>query len=211
MSYTITATAGSENIVNRTNTFIASSLAFGCHVGCHRRIFVVGLLFLSTTVLVLLDFNMMEQYQSHTRKTLACMEEYLDPFHRMKDIFLKFQVSKRTRAKVHKQRNELQQERAQSNMRVAQSKRRRPLEQGRDEENDLHLDMFHLESHFNFLKMHLLSHFSDHVRQFGNIPMYSTEIVELAHKKHIKDGWGCSNKHDVEQQILHSNGRQHAI
>jgi len=25
-------------------------LAFGCHVGCHRRIFVVGLLFLSTAV-----------------------------------------------------------------------------------------------------------------------------------------------------------------
>jgi len=154
---------------------------------------------------------MMEQYRSHTPKTLACMEEYLDRFHRMKDIFLKVQVSKRTRAKVHKQRNELQQERAQSNMRVAQSKRRGPLEQGRDEENDLHLDMFHLESHFNFLKMHLLGHFSDHIRQFGNIPMYSTDIVELAHKEPIKDGWGCSNKHDVEQQILHSNGGQHAI
>jgi len=51
MSYTITSTtAGSENVVHRTNTFIASSLAFGCHVGCNRRIFVVRLLFLSTAV-----------------------------------------------------------------------------------------------------------------------------------------------------------------
>jgi len=37
-------------VVHRINKFIASSLAFGCYVGCHRRIFVAGLLFLSTSV-----------------------------------------------------------------------------------------------------------------------------------------------------------------
>ena len=60
-------------------------------------------------------------------------------------------------------------------MRVALSKRRRRLEDDRDEENELRIDMIHTESHFNFVKMYLLSHFSDHIRQFGNIPMYSTE------------------------------------
>ena len=40
----------SENVVHRINTFIASSLAFGCHVGCHTGIFVIGLLFISTAV-----------------------------------------------------------------------------------------------------------------------------------------------------------------
>jgi len=43
----ITSSAVSENVVHCMNTFITSSLAFGCHVGCHRRIFDVGLLFLS--------------------------------------------------------------------------------------------------------------------------------------------------------------------
>jgi len=96
-------------------------------------------------------------------------------------------------------------------MRVAPSKRHRRLEDDQDEQNPLRMDMIHKESHFNFVQMHLLSHFSDHIRQFGNIPMYSTEFRELAHKEQIQDGWRRSNKNDVEPQILHSYGRQHAI
>ena len=42
----------SENVVYRINKFIASSFAFGCHVGYHGHIFVVGLLSLSTAVQV---------------------------------------------------------------------------------------------------------------------------------------------------------------
>ena len=41
-------------------------------------------------VRALVDFNMMVQYRSHTPETIAYMEEYLDQFHRMKDIFLEF-------------------------------------------------------------------------------------------------------------------------
>jgi len=59
----------------------------------------------------------------------------------------------------------------------------------RQEENDLWRDFVRGESHFNFIKMHLLSHFCDHIRQFGNIPMNSKEIGELTHKTQIKDGW----------------------
>jgi len=162
-------------------------------------------------VQALVDFTIMPQYRSHTPKMIAYMEEYLDRFHRMKDIFLEFRVSKRTRAKVDKQRKELRHQRAQSNMRVAPSKWRRRLEDDRDEENELCTDMIHTESHFNFVKMHLLSHFSDHIRQFGNIPMYSTEFAELAHKEQIKDRWRCYNKNNVERQILQSYGSQHAI
>jgi len=96
-------------------------------------------------------------------------------------------------------------------MRVAPSKRRRRLAEDRNDENELRMDMIHTESHFNFVKMHLLSDFSDDIRQFGNIPMYSTECGELAHKEQIKDGWRRSNKNDVEQQILPSYGRRHVI
>ena len=79
------------------------------------------------------------------------------------------------------------------------------------EENDQRLDLIHAESNFNFIKMHLISHFRDHIQQFGNIPMNSTEFGELAHKEQSKDGWRRSNKIDAARQILNSYGRQHAM
>jgi len=124
---------------------------------------------------------------------------------------LEFQVTKRTQAKVDKQRKEIRRQRALIRERVAPSQRRRMRDDNRDEEDELRMDMIHGESHFNFIKMHLLSHFCDHIRQFGNIPMHSTEIGELAHKTQIMEGWRQSNKNDAERQIVHSYGHQHAI
>ena len=164
-----------------------------------------------TCVRSLLDFSMIAQYRSHTPETIDYMEQYLDRFHATKDIFLEFRVSKRTRAKVDDQRRELRQQRTEVNQTLAGSKRRRVQAQDRDEENDRRMELIHAESHFNFIKMHLLSHFRDHIYQFGNIPMYSTEFGELAHKEQIKDGWRRSNKNDAARQILHSYGRQHEI
>jgi len=162
-------------------------------------------------VRALVDFNMMAQYRSHTPDTIAYMEEYLDQFHRMKDIFLEFRVTKRTQAKVDKQRNEIRRLRALMRECVATSQRRRMPDDNRDEENEMRNDMVHGLSHFNFIKMHLLSHFCDHIHRFGNILMYSTEIGELAHKTQIKQGWRQLNKNDAACQIVHSYGPQHAI
>jgi len=72
---------------------------------------------------------------------------------------------------------------------VVSSKRRRMREDDRDEADELRMNMIDGESHFKFLKMHLLSHFCDHLPQFGNIPMYSREIGELAHTMQIQEGW----------------------
>ena len=122
------------------------------------------------------------------------MEDYLGRFHQMKDIFLEFRVSKRTQAKIDEERKELRRQRAQINHCVASSKRRRVCDEDREEENDRRMDLIQSESHFNFMKIHLLIHFGDHIRQFGNIPMYSTEYGELAHKEQIKDPWRRSIK-----------------
>ena len=73
------------------------------------------------------------------------------------------------------------------------------------------MDLIHSESHFNFIKMHLQIHFGDHIHQFGNIPMYSTEYGELAHPEQIRVPWRRSNKNDVVRQILDSYSRRHAI
>jgi len=81
----------------------------------------------------------------------------------------------------------------------------------REEENDQRMEFIHSESNFNFVKMHLISPFRDHISIFGHIPKYSTEYGELAHKEQIKDGWRRSNKIDAVRQRLSSYGRQHAI
>jgi len=162
-------------------------------------------------VRALVDFNMIAQYRSHTPDTIAYMEEDLDQFHRMKDTFLEFRVTKRTQAKVDKQRKEMRRQRALMRERVATSQRRRMHDDDRDEEDEQRINMIHGQSHFNFIKMHLLSHFFDHIRQLGNIPMYSTEIGELAHKTQIKEEWRQSKQNDTARQIVHSYRRQHAI
>jgi len=58
-------------------------------------------------VRALVNFNMMAQYQSHTPETITYMEDYLDTFHKMKDIFLEFRVTKRIRETMVKQPREL--------------------------------------------------------------------------------------------------------
>jgi len=159
-------------------------------------------------VRVLIDFNLMAQYRSHTPDTIAYMEEYQDQFHRMKDIFFEFRVTKRIQAKVAKQRKEIRCQRALMGERVATSQHHQMSDDDRDEEEALRMDMIYGESHFNFIKMHLLCHFCDDIRQFGNILMYSTEIAELAHETQMKEGWRQSIKNDATRQILHSYGHQ---
>jgi len=73
------------------------------------------------------------------------------------------------------------------------------------------MELIHSESNLNFVKMHLISHTRDHIYMFGNIPIYSTEYGELAHKEQIKDGWRRTTKIDAARQILSSYGRQHAV
>ena len=73
------------------------------------------------------------------------------------------------------------------------------------------MDLIHSELHFNFIKIHLLSHFSDHICQFGNIPIYFTEFGNLAHKEQIKDGWRRLNKNNAARQIVNSYSHLHAI
>jgi len=114
-------------------------------------------------VRALVDFNMMAQYRSHTAETITYMEDYLDTFHKMKDIFLEFRVTKRIRAKIDEQRRELRHDRPKTRERIAPSKRRRMRDPEREEETERCMDLIFCESHFNFIKMHLLSHFCDHI------------------------------------------------
>jgi len=71
--------------------------------------------------------------------------------------------------------------------------------------------MTYSESHFDFVKMHVLSHLSDHIQYFSHMLKYSQEFEKLAYQAKIKDRLTISNKNDVERQILHTCSHQHAI
>ena len=81
-------------------------------------------------------------------------------------------MTKRTQAKVDKQGKEIRRPRALMRECVATSQLHRMPDDDRDEEDDLHMDMIHGESHFNFIKMHLLTHFCDHIPHFDNSDIF---------------------------------------
>jgi len=166
-------------------------------------------------VSAVVDFTLMAQYRSHTPDTLSYMESYLQTFHRTKVIFLEFRTSKATRAQANHQDRELRElmadQHAQEVHHRTVANRRRLADHERVERSDRRADLIRRENHFNFIKMHYLTHFASHVQRFGSISMYSTEIGELAHKDQIKDGYRRSNKHEAARQILSHYGRQHAL
>ena len=87
-------------------------------------------------VRALVAFNMMAQYRSHTAETIPYMEDFLDTFHKMKDIFLEFQVTKRIRTKIDEQRRDVRLDRLKTRERIAHSNRRRLHNAEREEETE---------------------------------------------------------------------------
>ena len=55
---------------------------------------------------------------------------------------------------------------------------------------------------FNYIKFHLPLHYGDHIREYRNIPGFSTDIGELAHVQQLKVGYRKSNKNNMNLQIL---------
>ena len=72
-------------------------------------------------------------------------------------------------------------------------------------------DLIQQENHFNCIKMYYLSHFVSHMRLFGSILMYSTEMGELAHPEQIKEIYCRSNKNNAARQILPYYGGKPAL
>jgi len=125
------------------------------------------------------DFTLMAQYRRNTPDTPSYMESYLQIFHRTKDIFLEFCTSKATCAQANRQDPELRELMAEHTKEVHQrtfANRRRLADQERVERSDRRADLIRRENHFNFIKIHYLTHFASHVQCLGSISMYSTEI-----------------------------------
>jgi len=161
-------------------------------------------------VSALVDFSLMAQYCSPTSYTLVYMEWYVQTFHQTKHIFLEFRTSKTMCAEANCQDRDLRELMANHHANEAYhntaAKGRLQVDQERLERGNQRADLIRRENYFNFIKMHYRSHFASHVRHFGSLSMYSTEIGELVHKEQIKDGYRRSNKNEAGRQILSQYG-----
>jgi len=160
----------------------------------------------------IVDFTLMAQYRSHSDETLQYMSDFLDDFHKYKDIFLEFRKDKATARRVREVRKRMAASHtvAQNRLRAegaSTAQRRRAGDDQRRELQDAIEAIYDDELDFNFVKIHLLSHFKDHVHRFGSIGMYSTESGESSHKQMIKEGYRRSNKNDATFQILRAYAR----
>ena len=57
-------------------------------------------------------------------------------------------------------------------------------------------------SHFQFPKMHMLSHASNSIRRIGSLDNFSTDLSELLHRENVKEAYHASNRVQYEEQML---------
>jgi hypothetical protein len=135
------------------------------------------------------------------------MENYLEEFHCHKDVFSQFRASKTTKKVLEALKMQLtldkQEEResdhAWNNLSAA-AKRCWVDEDKTQIESEIAQHLVN-ESNFNFVKIHLLNHFSDHIRQLGNLLNLSSELPEKA-MMDLKQAYRQSNGHEAAFQIL---------
>src|SRR5437588_7737768 len=61
--------------------------------------------------------------------------------------------------------------------------------------------------HFQFSKMHLLSHISESIRQMGSPDNFSMDVSELLHVEMVKEAYRSTNSVNFEEQMLWYNDR----
>jgi len=150
--------------------------------------------------------HFISQYRYHTEATIEYMENYPEKFHRHKDVFIRFCASKSTK-KVSEaltkhltldKQDERESDPTWNNLSAAA--KRRQVDEGKTQSESEIAHHLVDESDFNFVKMHLLNHFSDHIRQLGNLLNISSELPEKA-TMDLKQAYRQSNHPEAAFQI----------
>ncbi|KAF8442596.1 hypothetical protein BGX38DRAFT_1144070 [Terfezia claveryi] len=110
------------------------------------------------------------------------MRDYLEDFHKYKEVFLRFRATKSSRAAATMASKDLRAEYhrllASDELGPATPTKRRKLQEEQAQENkELVNDTLTSGAHYNFPKMHLISHFVDQIAKYGSLPQYSTRFV----------------------------------
>jgi hypothetical protein len=162
------------------------------------------------------DYALMTQYPTQSETNIKIMEDYLSYFHQTKHIFKPYRAyqSDKLQAKVAKEEALAIARQIASDQLTLQPKpltvtQKRKLEAQQTKEAQLVADEILAESaHYNFPKLHLVTHYADQIRQYGSLPQYSTEPCETSHKA-LKDAYRHSNHVDATPQIIRTYTRQY--
>jgi len=129
----------------------------------------------------------------------------------MKSVFLRYRASKKSRQRADEVSKELTEEicrRRATDISLPPAQRMRLSEDDQEERAFRINQALEEDSHFNFPKLHLLSHYADQIAQYRSLPQYSTEICETSHKP-LKDAYRQSNHVDTMPQIINAYTRDH--
>jgi len=168
-------------------------------------------------VAALIDFHLMAQYRSHNQHTIGYLEEYLKKFHEQKHVFLVFRAGKvaKRKARANEQPKGEELATVQNDPSAGESlragyKRLRADKTGSRADANANITNADLEqqAHFNFPKMHLLLHYMEQIKEYGELVQYSTEVSESMHAT-FKDAYRRSNHNDAAQQIIETYTRKH--
>jgi len=149
----------------------------------------------------------MAQSQYRTEAKIKYMENYPEEFHCQKHVSRRFRASKSTKkvsVALKKQlalakQKEWESEPAWNTLSAA-------AQCGRVDEEKMQIES-EIAQHlvdkldFNFVKMHLLNHISDHLGQLGNLFNISSELPEEA-MLDLKQAYQQSNRHEAAFQIF---------
>ncbi|KAF8430317.1 hypothetical protein EV426DRAFT_13691 [Tirmania nivea] len=157
------------------------------------------------------DFCLMTQYPSHTDQTVSYLRQYLREFHETKNVFLRFRAGKKAKKAATEAHKNLVREQSQASVAdLTASERVKARQENALERQELVNEMLKEGAHYNFTKIHLISHYAEQIPKFGALGQYSTDISEAMHKG-FKDAYRRSNKVDATTQIITTYTRDHTF
>ena len=152
----------------------------------------------------------MTKYHNHTHATIGYMESYFANFQHSKEVFTRFcttKSEKKIAEVLKKQLSEdlrLGRESEPGWKSLLNAAKTRPIEQDRQTVKLKVQANLSEESVFNFVTMHLLTDFSNHICQHGHLSIVNTKLLEHA-MMDINTAYHILNRNKVTEQILHMN------
>ena len=131
---------------------------------------------------------------SHSEYTLGLLQELLQKFYKSKSAFREQRVTDARKRKFNMLWERKLKEAGERGW--AQARIDREYERLRAE-----------VYHFQFPKMHLLSHISESIRRMGSPDNFSTDVSELLHVEMVKEAYRSTNRVNFEEQMLWYNDR----
>jgi len=173
---------------------------------CHKAILCIR---------YIIDYILIAQYQVHTSGTIQSMKDYLEDFHKHKEVSLRFRGTKSVKNAPKQASKGLHEEHqrllALDDLRQQTPTKRQKLQQElRLETEELVHDFLTTGAHYNFPKRHLISHFTDQITRYGSLLQYCTEICEASHKP-LKDAYRQSNHINAMPQIIRTYMQAHSF